>query len=315
MNAKITRTINRIGLQIKKHSPEIMMVAGVVGTVVGAVMACKATTKIDDILNETKNNVDKIHAAEEKGQITTDKDGELIIEEYTADDCKKDLSITYAKTGLELAKIYAPAVVLGAISIASILAAHNVLRKRNIALMAAYTAIDNNFKDYRKRVITRFGEKIDKELKCGVRTETVTETIVDENGEEKTVEKTVTIVDDVTTSEYRRVFDAGNAGWEKDADHNLFFLRSVQNWANEVLKDRGHIFLNEIYDQLGYERTKAGQIVGWVYRPDDAEYKGDGYVDFGIYDYTQQVNRNFLDGDEPSVVLTFNVDGPIYDLI
>ena len=104
MNAKITRTINRIGLQIKKHSPEIMMVAGVVGTVVGAVMACKATTKIDDILNETKNNVDKIHAAEEKGQITTDKDGELIIEEYTADDCKKDLSITYAKTGLELAK-------------------------------------------------------------------------------------------------------------------------------------------------------------------------------------------------------------------
>lgn len=150
MNAKITRTINRIGLQIKKHSPEIMMVAGVVGTVVGAVMACKATTKIDDILNETKNNVDKIHTAEEKGQITTDKDGELIIEEYTADDCKKDLSITYAKTGLELAKIYAPAVVLGAISIASILAAHNVLRKRNVALMAAYTAIDNNFKDYRQ---------------------------------------------------------------------------------------------------------------------------------------------------------------------
>ena len=79
MNAKITRTINRIGLQIKKHSPEIMMVAGIAGTVVSAVMACKATTKIDDILNETKNNVDKIHAAEEKGQITTDKDGELII--------------------------------------------------------------------------------------------------------------------------------------------------------------------------------------------------------------------------------------------
>lgn len=148
-----------------------------------------------------------------------------------------------------------------------------------------------------------------------MRTENVTETIVDENGEEKTVEKTVTIVDDVTTSEYRRVFDAGNAGWEKDADHNLFFLRSVQNWANEVLKDRGHIFLNELYDQLGYERTKAGQIVGWVYRPDDVEYKGDGYVDFGIYDYTQQVNRNFLDGDDPTVILTFNVDGPIYDLI
>jgi hypothetical protein len=315
MNAKITRTINRIGLQIKKHSPEIMMVAGIAGTVVSAVMACKATTKIDDILNETKNNVDKIHAAEEKGQITTDKDGELIIEEYTADDCKKDISITYAKTGLELAKIYAPAVVLGAISIASILAAHNILRKRNVALMAAYTAIDNNFKDYRKRVITRFGEKIDKELKCGVRTETVTETIVDENGEEKTVEKNVTIIDDIASSEYRRVYDAGNDGWEKDADHNLYVLRSVQNWANDVLQSRGHIFLNELYDQLGYERTKAGQIVGWVYRPDDPDYKGDGYVDFGIYDYTKQENRNFLDGDDPTVILTFNVDGPIYDLI
>lgn len=216
---------------------------------------------------------------------------------------------------MELAKIYAPAVVLGAISIASILAAHNILRKRNVALMAAYTAIDNNFKDYRKRVITRFGEKIDKELKCGVRTETVTETIVDENGEEKTVEKNVTIIDDIASSEYRRVYDAGNDGWEKDADHNLYVLRSVQNWANDVLQSRGHIFLNELYDQLGYERTKAGQIVGWVYRPDDPDYKGDGYVDFGIYDYTKQENRNFLDGDDPTVILTFNVDGPIYDLI
>ena len=236
MNAKITRTINRIGLQIKKHSPEIMMVAGIAGTVVSAVMACKATTKIDTVLDDARNNIEKMHDAEEKGYITVNnKENEIVNEEYTEEDCKKDISITYAKTGLELAKIYAPAVVLGAISIASILAAHNILRKRNVALMAAYTAIDNNFKDYRKRVITRFGEKIDKELKCGVRTETVTETIVDENGEEKTVEKNVTIIDDIASSEYRRVYDAGNDGWEKDADHNLYVLRSVQYFLERVV--------------------------------------------------------------------------------
>ena len=148
MNAKITRTINRIGLQIKKHSPEIMMVAGIAGTVVSAVMACKATTKIDTVLDDARNNIEKMHDAEEKGYITVNnKENEIVNEEYTEEDCKKDISITYAKTGLELAKIYAPAVVLGAISIASILAAHNILRKRNVALMAAYTAIDNNFKD------------------------------------------------------------------------------------------------------------------------------------------------------------------------
>ena len=90
------------------------------------------------------------------------------------------------------------------------------------------------------------------------------------------------------------------------------FLRKQQEWANELLKSRGHVFLNEVYDMLGIPRTKSGQIVGWVYNSND-EYS-DNYIDFGVYDGGAR-SRAFVNGYEKAILLDFNVDGVIYDLI
>lgn len=301
----VTRNINRVGFQLKKHSPEILVVVGIVGAVTSAVMACKATTKANDILNDAKSQVDKVHKVLEDEAISP--------EMYSEEDSKKDLAIIYAKTGLDFVRLYGPSVLLGAVSIASILASNNILRKRNIALAAAYTAVDTGFKEYRGRLIERFGKELDKELKYNIKSETVQETVIDEKGNEQTVDKVVEVANPNVYSDYARCFDDGCKGWTKDPELNLVFLKQMQQHANDKLRAKGHLFLNEVYDMLGFPRSRAGQIVGWIY--DEKNKVGDNFVDFGIYDATKQPNRDFVNGYERVIWLDFNVDGPIWNLI
>ena len=309
----ITRTLNKAAFKFKKHSPEILVVAGVVGVIGSTVMACKATTKVNDILDDTKDQLDKIHEAGERlenGETLRLKDGE----EYTVEQNKKDLTIVYAQTALKFAKLYAPSVIIGGLSITAILTGHNITRKRNIALAAAYTAVDKSFKEYRGRVVERFGEALDKELKYGIKSKEVDEVVTNEDGTESVVKKTVDVVDatnPMNVSEYARFFDDGCAGWTKDPEYNLMFLRDQQRYANDLLKSKGHLFLNEVYDLLGIPRTKAGQIVGWIY--DEKHPNGDNFVDFGIYDTNKTANRDFVNGYERTILLDFNVDGNIWD--
>jgi hypothetical protein len=302
----MSRTFHRTGLKIKKHSPEILMVAGVVGTVAGAVMACKATLKVNEVLDESKTNIDKIHTAVEKGVTEAGR-------EYTAEDSKKELTIVYARTGFNLVKLYAPAVSVGVLGITCMLASNNVLRKRNVALAAAYASVDKGFKEYRDRVIERFGKDLDRELKYNLKAEEIEETVVQEDGTETTVKRTVNVYDPNNHSPYAIIFDDGNTGWDKDPEVTKFFLMQQQNWANERLKARGHLFLNEVYDMLGANRTAMGQIAGWVYDPENPDV--DNFVDFGMFDIHNPKTRDFINGRERVIILDFNVDGNILELI
>lgn len=298
-----TRVFNRIGFKVKKHSPEILVVAGVVGVVTSAVMACKATTKASTIVEETKNQMDQIKKVAEMPDV----------KDYTEQDMKKDIAIVYTQAAVKFIKLYGPSVLLGAASITSILAGHNMTRKRNVALAAAYATIDKSFKDYRGRVIDRFGKDLDKELRYDIKAKEFTEIVTDDKGKEKTVKKTVNVANPNEYSDYARFFDDGCTGWQKDAELNLVFLKHQQNYANELLQRKGHLFLNEVYDMLGIPRTKAGQIVGWVY--DEKNPHGDNFVDFGIYDINREKVRDFVNGYERTILLDFNVDGDILNLI
>ena len=302
----VTRSIHKAGFQLKKHSPEILIVGGVIGTVTSAVMACKATTKLNGILEESKDQIDSIHNAMEHP--------EELPQEYTEEDGKKDLAIVYTQTAVKLVKLYGPSIVLGGLSITAILTSNNILRKRNIALAAAYTAVDKSFKEYRGRVVERFGKDLDRELRYNIKAKEFEEKVTNEDGTETTVKKTVEVVDPYGSySEYAKFYDDGCTGWCKDPELNLMFLRHQQDAANELLKAKGHLFLNEVYDMLGIPRTKAGQIVGWIY--DEKNPNGDNYIDFGIYDTNRETNRNFVNGYERTILLDFNVDGDILNLM
>ncbi len=302
---KMSRSINKFGLKIKKHSPEILLVAGVVGVVTSAVMACKATMKVNDILENAKEQTDKVH------RVLADEN--IPVEQYSEEDGKKDLTIIYAQTGLNLVKLYGPSVILGALSITSILASNNILRKRNIALAAAYTAVDTSFKEYRQRVVERFGEKLDKELRYDIKAEEVETIVTDENGNETVVKETVNVAHD--KSEYAKCFDEYSPNWTKNADLNFCYVRNVQNLMNDKLKTDGFVFLNDVYAALGFPKTSAGQLVGWIYDEKNPNHKGDNFIDFGLYNINDEGARRFVNGHDRSVWLDFNVDGLIYNLI
>jgi len=284
-------------MKLKKHSPEILVVAGIAGTVVSAVLACKATTKVAEILDETKGTLDTIHEGMETGAING--------QEYTNEDGKKDTVVVYAQTGMKLAKLYGPAIILGTLSVTSILASNNILRKRNVALGAAYAAIDKSFKEYRGRVIERFGEQVDTELKYGIKAKKFEKIEVDsETGKEKKVKKTVMVADPNLQSDYAVYFDSKSRNYETNPDYNRMFLKAQQAFANDKLQTRGHLFLNEVLDDLDLPRTPAGQIVGWT------KDGPDGYVNFRIV----EVERETEDGrHEPALLLDFNVEGNIWE--
>ena len=301
----VSSSFNKMGFKLKKHSPEILVVAGVIGTVASAVMACKATTKVSGILEKTKEDIDSVHDCVAN---------ESLAEEYTSEDAKKDLAIVYIQTGVKLTKLYAPAVALGILSLGSILASNNILRQRNVALAAAYATVDKGFKEYRNRVVERFGEEVERELRHNIKAKKIEKIVVGEDGKEKKVKETVPVASDPSTySDYARFFDDGCAGWEKDSEYNLMFLRAQQQYANDKLRANGCLFLNEVYDMLGIPRTKAGQVVGWVYNTKNPI--GDNYIDFGMYDMHREVVRNFVNGYERTILLDFNVDGNIWDLM
>lgn len=310
----VNNLLNKTSFQLKRRSPEILVVAGVIGVVTSAVMACKATTKVNDILDKAKKDIEAVHKCENDNSLK---------EQYSKEDAKKDLTIVYVQTGVKFAKLYGPSVVLGALSITGILASNNILRKRNVALGAAYAAVDKGFKEYRNRVIERFGKEVDHELKYNIKAQKFEEIIVDEEtGKEKKVKKNGFVVNPGDVSGYARFFEKytkdedGNSilnpHWESNNEYNLMFIKAQERYANDLLRVKKRLFLNEVYEMLGLPRTKAGQIVGWVYDPENSF--GDNYVDFGLY--TDNLSySDYVNGFDPAILLDFNVDGNIWDLM
>ena len=304
--AKASRSLHKVGFKFKKHSPEILAVVGVVGIVTSTVLACKATTKVSTIVDETKETIDTIHEALENEKHTPD--GEV----YTQEDANKDLAIVYTQAGWKFIKLYGPSVALGVASIACMVGSNQILRKRNIALAAAFASVDKSFKEYRGRLVDKFGKDLDRELRFNIKAKEIEETVVDEEGNETVVTRTVEVADpNVAHSIYSVVFCEGSTGWTKNPELNKVFLIQQQNHANDKLRMNHIVTLNEVYDMLGVPRTAYGQLAGWVWTEDSTA--GDNYIDFGIFDPSNPKACDFVNGHERSIILDFNCIGNVLE--
>ena len=292
-----TNALSKTKFQLQKHQPEIMVIGGVIGGVVAAVMACKATTKASEVLAESKDRLEQIDTVANDSDVTDDV--------YSEEVHKRDLAIVYVQTAGNLVKLYAPAVILGGLSIASILGGHNILQKRNMALAAAYATLNTTFKDYRDRVIDRFGKDVEYQIHHNLKAEEITEKVEDpETGKTKKVKKTVLVKgDDEHERGYSRLFDAACDNWCNDANLNRSFLSGAQNYFNDRLHAIGYVFLSDVYSYLHFRETPESRVVGWQLNGD-----GDGFVDFGF-----DQDDMFMSGYNKDVWLDFNVDGPILE--
>lgn len=303
----ITTGFYRARFKVQKNSPEILLVTGIILGAGTLVTACKATLKVDDILSESREKIEKIRDLGEDKERCKEND-------CSEDDIKKALAMTYAKTAVDVVKVYSPAIILGGMSLMCLISSNNILKRRNAAAMAAFATMKKSFDGYRDRVVERYGEEVDKQLKNAIRTEKVTEEKVDEEtGKKKKSSKEIEVTDYDGHSEFSRIFDEGNPNWKKNALYNKMFLQSAERFLNDKLRVEGVLFMNEVYETLGFERTKAGQIVGWVYRPNDETVNN--FVSFNIYDLHDSKKRDFVNGYERSIILDFNPDGIIWDAL
>lgn len=285
------KAFGRPSLVIQKHAPAILTGVGITGFVATAVMVGRSSMKLEKTMDKIKTDISNVKEMREH-----------IDEEYTEKDYNKDLANVYIQSGWSLAKLYGPAVSMGLASAACLVGAHGILKKRNASLAAAYATLDQSFKTYRERIKEELGLDKEKDIFFGKK-----EAKDEEGTEEETPKSRHSL--NPERSCYARVFDEFNSNWDKSQEYNIMFLRAQQNYANDVLRARGHVFLNDIYDALGFPRTQAGQVVGWVLG------NGDDFIDFGLCDMDSPEVSDFLNGHERAVWLDFNVDGVVLDLI
>lgn len=288
-NVVTSKTARQV-LKVQKHSPQLLFAGGVVGVAGTVVLACRATLKLEEVLIRAE----KAHANVDMQESRSDRETARV-----------HVAIN-VRTAVEISKLYGPAVVLGVASIASLTGSHVIMTKRNVALTAAYKAIEEGFEKYRDRVREEFGEEKELEIRHG--SQEIERYKYNDKGEVVGAEKVN--APHSQPSVYARFFDELNPNWQRNPEYNLVFLNNQQCWMNDRLHSRGHLFLNEVYDALGMDRTKAGAVVGWV-----VSKKGDNYVDFGHYNSENPRARDFVNGREPAILLDFNVDGVILDLI
>lgn len=309
MKQKAIRTGHTVGLKLKAKSPEILIGVGVAAIVGGTVMIAKAAMEHEEAVEVFEEQVYDIKLARD---ISENSD----TVEYTEESYRKDMAqVSFART-LHLIKHYGRGATLTATGIACMLGAHNIMKKRNVAIVAAYKVVESSFEDYRERVREELGEEKDREFKYGFEKAIMESEVINPETNRKNKKKEeVTTIDKEKMSKYSaysRLFDETNVNWHRTPSFNKMFLTAQQNYANDKLKAEGHLFLNEVYDMLGMERSSAGAVVGWVLGEDEK----DGYVDFGMYDVIANDQRaEFINEREHSVLLDFNVDGVIYDLI
>jgi hypothetical protein len=296
-----TRVGGRTLLQTQKHSPIILTAAGIGGLVATIVVASRATLKLESVIDETQGNLKTVQKlADEERQ------------DYTPEDQVKDKTLIYVQTVSKVIKLYAPSIALGTISIAAILGGHNILSRRNAAISAAYVALERGFQEYRSRVRNELGEEKERELVFGKEIE---ETYKDEATGD-IIKVSYPDPTFLSLSPYARYFDEFATEWRRDPGYNAYFVKAQQNYWNERLRIRGHVFLNEVYDALGIPRSQEATIVGWVFDPDGVKGTGgDNYIDFGLYNEENEKAREFVNGWEKSILLDFNVDGIIWDKI
>jgi hypothetical protein len=293
------RVVGRATLEASKNAPTLLFGTGVVGMIGSTVLACRATLKLDEVLQEHHRKTTQMrNATPGEGELAHLQKGD-----YTEEDKPKDIARVYGTTTLKIIKLYAPSVMLGAASIGCLTKSHGMLMRRNAALTAAYIAVDQAFGQYRNRVVDKYGEQQDLEFRYG--SEEVE--VIDERGK---LTKEIRVSED-GESMYARFFDQTSGVWSKDPEYNYTWLVTQQQWFNNLLQLRGYVFLNEVYKALGLDESEAGQVVGWRLSNDGTA----NHVDFGMFDNDDQAKRDFVNGREGAVLLDFNVNGVILDKI
>lgn len=287
----IARTVGKTVLKAKTNSPTIFFGLGIAGVVGGTVLACRSTMNLAEVLDETHERLESAKAVQKKNAGAST----ALVKQSN-----RDVAKAYADGVIRVGRLYAPAVIVTSAGLACLTGSHVILTRRNAAIGAAYAAVSKSYDEYRGRVREEIGEE--QELALYRKVEWA-----DVEGSDGMIQEPASAKGS-WGNPYGRFFDETNPNWRNNRDMNMFFLECQERYYNHVLQQRGHVFLNEVYQNIGIPHSPEGQVVGWFLDPNTDDYdSGDNYIDFGVY---EAVNAE-KDNSDPCIVLDFNVDGYI----
>ena len=298
----------------KKYSPEILLGLGIIGVGTSTILACKATLKVEEILDTYEETMDKIEDTFDRSE-----NGDLVGVDYSELDAKKDRLTLKTQTVVQFIKLYGPSATLMGVSIGCILGSYRIMSQRQIALMAAYKLVEEAFSKYRGRVVNELGEAKDGHFMYGTTTVSEENTVIDEDGKKKKIStEKEEVGSGVNTSGFGRIFGpekpdqmgawTGSTQWSPVHEYNLSFLQAKEQYFTDKLaaSSDGVLVANEVYEELGFPKTEAGRVCGWKYKSQN----GDGFVSFR----PRGIDGNWamgMDGD--SIILDFNIEGLVYN--
>lgn len=309
----------------RAKSPELLLGAGIIAGGATVVLACRATLKakpkLDDlsIKLEDLEHIENVHTLAVANDPHADEEDEHNLAELKKQ-CKKEKRHEIAVTAVGVSKDFAPAIIVGMVGIGCVLASYRILDKRLLGATVAYESVNAAFNRYRHRVIDKYGEQAERQLYYG---ETVTDVEYEEEVEdaetgEKKVVKKVKQEPNVEKgvpwhSIYSRTLH--NRSYQPGMDVDQ--VRRIQNYLNDELARKGYVFLNDVYKALELEIDGEYVGVGWLSKEFQGEdYVGDGFIDFGVFgDNVTEQAKLWREGKTNSVILDFNVDGPIYKYV
>lgn len=299
-----TKTFFKVAGKVKRFSPEILLVVGVAGVTTAAVLAAKATLRLEGVVEKAESQADEIKARHKNDEFESET-------AYT-----KALSRVYLNRSFEVVKLYTPALSVGLVGIGCLIGSHGVMNQRNVASIAAYKTLESTVNEYRKRVAGEVGEDKEGELYAGIVQREVP--IVDETGKETGKTEVITEFNNLGGG-YRRLFDEFNDDWSRVPGQNQMHLVHQQRYLNDKLNAQGYLFLNDVYEALSLPKTTAGQVVGWLakHHPNFDPMNNDGFISFGLEEIEKasQQKSDFVNAFENAVWLDFNVDGIMHNLI
>lgn len=264
------------------HGPEAKLIAGIAGLWGAAIGVGIATHKLEE-KNKAKNEkLEKIYQAKDDGIIDEKEES-------------KEIRKAYVKYGLDICKYYAAPLTSAVTGTLLILSSHNDMKKRYLALGAAYTTLDQSFRQYRDRVKEKLGEEEEKRLHYGIETKEIT----NEDGSKETIEY---INPDILYGPFTYIFDESSEVYSKEYMANKTRLMALEAWATNKLVADGYLYLNTVLSELDIPidtRTSAG----WVY---DKHDPGKNIVDFGLFRLNSSAKMAFINGTERSIILEFN---------
>lgn len=310
--------IKRTGQILKAKSPTILIGVGLISGIASTITAVKRTPMCEQVRNDFETSAQRADECLQKGEVEIYDNSKAGVKAhvvtYNNDIYKKDMLKLHIRKYVGYLRVYGPSVALGSLSVASILISHGIMRRRNTALTAAVASLSEAFRRYRENVKKEYGDTADYNIRHSIISERVkTQEPDPETGKMKTVTKMVKKRRDDDTpwrSDYARCYEDGCRNWTKDASVNRLTLLAFQDHANRKLRTQGYLYLNEVYELIGFDKTLAGHTMGWIYSKEENPH-GDNYVSFGF-----EKAWDFEAGLERSVWLDFNVDDlPITDRI